>query len=120
MKINSFDKIEKQARQYADKNHSPDLSILEEIIRLEEEQKKMLKPWIKIREEWCTGDPCRCKEHPRFNEFFEFDTGKFHLLKRQIDDLYLKDRSKKAKLYKKKRKELLLARSAKLKYLNEV
>lgn len=120
MKINAFDKIEKQARQYADKNHCPDLSVLEEIIRLEEEQKKILKPWVRIREEWCTGDPCRCEEHPRYNEFFEFNTGKFYSLKNQIDDLYMQDRRKKAELYTKKHKELLLARSAKLKYLNEV
>ncbi len=119
MRIPSFSKIDLQAKEYA-KNHGSyiteeDLALK---IILEEEQSKWSEEWGKLRDSFCFAtDPkaCICSTHPRHKEFMDI----LEPINRKLKDIYVKANNSYAKLLAAKRRELLLARSAKLKYLKE-
>lgn len=113
MKISSLQKIEKQVENYVRDNFLPNPSLTEEIANLEKILKPLVKEWSFIRDEFCGGQICRCKTHPRYKEFFD----QIEPLQEKISQINRAIYNSRCKMKKDKERELLLARAAKIRYL---
>lgn len=113
MKIASFDKISKQVENYVRDNFRPDPSLTEEIANLEKILQPLVKEWGLIRDEFCGGSICRCKKHPRYKEFLD----QIEPLQEKISQINRAIYNSRCKMKKDKERELLLARAAKIRYL---
>jgi hypothetical protein len=115
MKIPSFKKIELQVDEYMrDNRGAPD----EKILTLEKKISRIQANWLKLRDVFCFADEpkkCICATHPRYQEIMD----KLSPLQAELKNLYNEERNKTENLRKKKRKELILARHAKIKWLDQ-
>lgn len=117
MRIPSFSKIELQAKEYAKNNCALSEEDLKLKSILEEEQSKWANEWAKLRDSFCFAkDPkeCICSIHPRHQEFMDI----LEPINTKLKDLYVKSNSAYDKLLVKKKRELLIARAAKLKIID--
>jgi hypothetical protein len=108
MKIPSCKKIEKQVSAYLSSfQYAPETQKTLDL--LEKQHGDLCREWTKIREKYCSGEPCICKTHPRHEEFFD----KINALDHEMKKIH----TIRMRAAKQKEKELLLARAAKMRYL---
>ncbi len=113
MKIPSFSKIEKQAESYTQNNFRADPFSIAELESLEKILHPLCQEWSFIRDEFCDGQICRCKTHPRYKEFFD----QIEPLQEKISQINRTIYNSRCKMRKDKERELLLARAAKIHYI---
>ena len=113
MKIPSIKKIEKQAEKYVKENFRPDSFLTLKLEILEKEIAPLCKAWNDLRDKFCNGSPCICVSHPRHKEFHD----KIEPLQKQIADINRAIYNASCRMKRDKMSELMIAKAAKIRYL---
>ncbi len=118
MRLNSFEKIEKQAKSYAD-TQPPDLQDEDVYNKLLKEHTKLSREWDELRDKHCNlilgkSNRCNCAEHPRYRELM---LDKLAPLTEKLNQIYEKRWASRRTAFARKHAELLIARAAKEKWM---
>lgn len=110
MKISTHKKIERQVQAYLSSFQFPH-DVQKELERLESEHGEIADEWNSLREKFCNASPCICHAHPRHKEFSD----KLNFYNEEIKKIY----QIKIRAGEQKKRELMLAVYAKLRYCSQ-